>query len=215
MGTISGRVVGNIRGKVGNLVLSKWRKLYTAKGLYKKRRKKKDVVLSAQQLKVKKLTPLLRWFKEAIQIGFNKKNNKNPAWQLALAHNLKYAVIGENPDYEINFKKLKISDGNLEGAWAAKLQCEPECTTRISWKMSAMSEGTNTGKDRTYLVMYLDDTEEGQFNFEIGTRDKLSYTHKFSVARAGQVWHAWIFFISPDGKNVSNSDYCGSVVLAV
>lgn len=214
MGTVSARITGNFRGKVGNVIYGRWKKLHIAKATYRRKKRKKDILALPQVLKVSLVSSFLKHFKICINTGFNKITNKSTAWTHALSYNLQNGVIGDYPDYKINYGKIKISDGNLEGAWAAKMHIEPELNVRITWQMSAMSMNTITAQDRVYIALYFEDDDSPPYEGRIvGNRDALTYTFKLRRNVAGLVCHVWIFFISPNGKQVSNSDYVGSGIL--
>lgn len=215
MATITGRVIGNLRGKLGNVIHCSWRKLYVAKKVSKRRKKKKGAAVLPQVRKVELMSPFLRCFTAEIKKGFYKKNSKHTPWTLALKYNLDKAVINDGEGFAINYKNVRIADGNLEGAWAAKMNFEPGSTIRITWQMSSMAEQTTAGKDKAWIAIY-NLTDEILQNIQIvADREAMTAAYHLKKDEVGHTFHAWIFFISPDGKQVSTSDYIGSGVLIV
>lgn len=213
MATITSRVTGNFRGKLGNTIFSRWKKLYIAKGTGHRKKKKIGTPSLPQVQKVKLMSRFLGNFIKEIRKGFYKKNSKHTPWTLALRYNLEKAIIGDADNYAINYKNIRIADGSLEGAWAAKIYFEPGCTVRITWQISAMSDQTDATKDIAWIALYNETDQHLHHIKTIADRAALTCTYHWPQSLVGHTYHAWIFFISPDGKQVSTSDYIGSGVL--
>ena len=213
MGKVTGRVLGNVSGKVGSTNFSRWKKIYTAKSLPTVRPKKKGSAISPQNLKFKLMGNLLAYIKPAINLGYYNKTNKCTPFSLAMKHNLANAIKGEYPDLEIDFPKIKISHGNREGAWSARILFEPDCRIKFTWQISELADLKVIGKDKAYIIFH-DSTVNRSFSIAcLTTRNTLVYTVNHSKEYAGNTIHAWIFFLSADGNITSNSDYMGSGVL--
>ena len=208
MGTVTARVMGNVKGKVGTVVFTRWKKLYIAKGLYNKR-KKKDVSQLSQVAQLAMMSSFIKAFSDEIKLGFRKNTNKHTERSIAMKYNLANAIEGTFPHQSINYRKIKMSDGSLEGAWATKLFFEPD-QVRVTWQMSELSNQKTIGKDKAQILVYnltKKITLSRKTNLE---RNALEYTINDLKGHTGDTIHVWIFFVSANGKMVSNSDYIGS-----
>jgi hypothetical protein len=209
MGKITGRVLGNVAGRLGYVIMSKWKKIYVVKSLYTLKPKNKDAKQLPQVTKLKLMSGFLTHFRESIKLGFFKRNNKITEWALAIKYNLAHALVGSETDFQINYKNIKFSNGNLEGAWASKIKFESKQIT-CSWQMAEHANKKLIGRDTAHILLY--DVSKGTaLNHKVfAERSDLEWTVTLNEGYIGHFIHAWIFFVSPDGKSVSNTDYIGS-----
>jgi hypothetical protein len=66
------------------------------------------------------------------------------------------------------------------------------------------------GRDTAHILLY--DVSKGTaLNHKVfAERIDLEWTVTLNEGYIGHLFYAWIFFVSPDGKSVSNTDYIGS-----
>ncbi|MET1055138.1 MAG: DUF6266 family protein [Pedobacter sp.] len=204
--------IGTLKGKVGNVVVGKWRAKDVAKQKPAKMHKKKKKPQSDQNLRLGLVTHFLSPFSAYVKIGFEKKTNKNPGFQTAVEHNLKHVVIGEFPEYKIDYKKAVFSNGELDMAWGAKIALNGTDEIHVTWEVPETSKIRITGSDVVCLMLY---SEEQSRLLYLGkktyVRADLELTENFADIYHGNNLHGWLFFASPDGKSVSNTRYIGSV----
>ena len=212
MGKVTARIMGNVSGKVGTIIWSKWKHVYIAKGLYNRKARKEGTPSLPQVSRLSLMSSFLTKYSDLVSVGFYKKSNKNTPWALAMKYNIANAIEKENNGYRINYPKIKMSDGNLEGAWGGKILFKPGQIT-ISWQMSQLSNQKIIGKDKAQIMLY-NETRDRMINYAVQPeRSELESTHNAVGPYSGDIIHAWIFFVSPDGKMVSNSDYIGSGIV--
>lgn len=204
--------IGSVKGKIGNLVVAKWRAKDVVKQTPTKKLNKKNRPKSEQNQKLGTVTHFLSSFKKYIQVGFEKKTNKNPAFQTAVEHNLKHAVTGENPDYKIDYKKAVFSQGELDMAWGTTLVLQGTDEIHVTWEVPETSKLKVTGNELVMFILYSETKDRalylGKKTFK---RADLELTAAFADLYHGNVLHGWLFFASVDGKSVSNTRYIGSV----
>jgi hypothetical protein len=217
MATVSKRVLGNMRGRLADAVFSKWKTLYVAKGRPGKRKNKNpDAPLSKQNLRIQMISTAQSYFADYISIGFSSKYAKATPYTRALKNNLKHAIKGTYPDFEIDYSKFIVSQGPREVAWGGKMYFEPSSFLRVTWKIPKVCDVNEIGDDTAYIVVYqpggkfVYTFKHGRFTAlrrDLTYRARLTYDPELP---GGGIVHVWIFFISPDGKQSSDSIYLGS-----
>jgi hypothetical protein len=205
--------LGSMSGKIGNVVVSNWKDIAVGKQAPRKRKKKKKgEPLSDQSARLGAVTHFLSPFSDHIAIGFKKRSNKNPAFQTAVEYNLAHAVIGEYPDYKIDYKKVAFSKGSLDMAWGTKIELRSAYEFYVKWEVPETSSIRATGHEQAILMLYAEQKERlVVFGDKMFKRADLEINAKFSEFFHGQTLHAWIFFSSADGKANSRTRYIGSV----
>ena len=203
--------LGNLRGKVGEGVASKWRSLTVIKSLPAKRTKKQRKKRLSQQLSLPLVSGFLGNFVHEIKIGFHNKQAKLPPFQAAVKYNYERALLGTSPDFSIDYKKVVFSLGDREIAWAGKVVAEGN-GARISWEIPQTSKIKLIGEDIANLVIFnaTKDLRPG-YEWQLSTRADLSFYIRIQRGSWGDHLHFWLFFTSPDGKTRSNSQYMGSI----
>jgi hypothetical protein len=205
---------GKLSGKVGNAVVTTWRGKDILKDAPGTRTKNKKKAQSEQSLKLGLVTHFLSHFREYVKIGFEKKKGKNPGFQVAVAHNLKYAVTGSYPDFKIDYKKVSLSEGELDMAWGTTLTLTGKNEVHVTWEVPDTSKIKLTGQDRACLILYSEKLNRvSQVVKKTYTRADFEIKAGFPAIFREGTFHIWIFFIGVDGKSVSNTRYVGAVDL--
>jgi hypothetical protein len=180
---------------------------------YKKRKK---VTIPEQNLRVKLISEAQRYLAPAINVGFTSRTGKGTPYSRASKYNLQNAIIGKYPDIAIDFSKLKVSHGAREGVWAGRLTFEPNCYIKLDWEIPALCNIKAIGNDRAVIVVYQPKSKVVYgINFERFNSQRKALTHRVKLAvnhgyeDEDDFIHVWMFFVSPDGKETSNSYYFG------
>lgn len=108
---------GGFSGKVGSVVGYKWKGLDVIRGLPRKSHKPRSEARLANEKKMKLIMDILKPLKLFIRMGF--RHAAEPlnmsAFNLALSLNKKNAISGQYPDFEIDWDKLRMSQGDRAG----------------------------------------------------------------------------------------------------
>jgi len=203
--------LGTIKGKVGRLVVNKWRKIDVVKSAPGKRIKERITPLPDQSLRLSLVSHFLSRFKSDIRIGFYKKNNRIPPFQAAVQYNLQHAVAGESPDFKIDYSKVVLSKGNLEMVWSEAIFLDENKMLHISWEIPSTSKLKVVGMDTTHIIIY-SHTLEKDLNAPDTVRQDL-YAARDLKFFSGHTIYIWLFFTSTDHAAVSNSQYLGTVTV--
>lgn len=216
---IKGAVIGDISGKVGNVVLSKWKGLRIAKsrpGRISKR------MITKEQIEERELFSVVMKFlrtldpgKEIFKKGFQLKTGEHlTAINAAVSWHLHHAVEGEYPDYRIDLSQLKFSRSlrSTENGFRLKISGLEGRVIDISWELNSYREKTTQLDDRAVVVYYwvsLDDGNGTTILDEGTQRSELHTTFKLPHSLIGAEVHFYIYFTSADGKLVSETEYLG------
>lgn len=212
MGKISQGVLGGFSGKVGNVVGGTW------KGIDYMRIKPSNVSnpRSAGQVDQRsKFSTTLRFLQtmtDFLRVGFKLYANKKTQFNAAMSYNLNNAMTGTYPNLMIDYSNALVSRGGLTGA-ANGAASSSGGAVDFTWDDNSGS-GSAFATDTALLVVYNPDKQESVYT--IAGADRTTGMESLAVPAefVGDEVHAFIGFISEDGKQVANSVYAGSVSVA-
>ncbi len=137
-------------------------------------------------------------------------NSKMTAFNAALSYHIKHAVSGEYPDYRIEMDKVKLSRPvrSTENGWNSIMTAEKDKGLVISWELNPFPDRNTRTDDQAVIVFY--DKNREMFLLRNGIkRSLLTFTLTPLIYSAGHELYCWIFFVSADGKRVSETEYLG------
>lgn len=209
MARLKNGILGGISGKAGPVTGSSWKRVDVIKTNSRKKIEKKDLLPQSFAFKV--MSEFLRCFKEEINLGFYDRKNKATPGNRAMKINLNRAITGKSPDFEIDFKEIVLSKGSMETAWVAMATRETESLIRITWEIPETLNLKLIGSDEVRILFYNVTTKKALRVGYSATRSDLSAEINIKDFYKNDHFHIWMFFVSADGKNVSDSDYVGFV----
>jgi hypothetical protein len=203
-------ILGGFRGGIGTVVGFRYRRRYLMRSVPLRRSKRKKLKALPQHLTLGRMSQFIRDAKELIAIGFKTHNPKLDPRSLAMKYNMKNALLKADSGPLINYAKVKLSRGSRERAWSEEMIFTDGNKVTVSWDIPAMLDLKLIGTDKVYIVLYNESERKMMYAKQPISRADLSYTGAVPAEYIGQPMHGWIFFVSPDGKEVSDSDYLGS-----
>ena len=211
MATYSKGANGAFSGKVGSIVGSNWRGVDYLKSLPKKSNKQSSDLQLAQRRKFALAPIYLSPIKDILNIGFKDKQlNKTTGYNAAVKIFLNNAIVGDYPDFTIDFSQIVLSKGSLSvfHGLSAVLQ-----GTDIVLSWLGISNRYNAFDDDMLMVVLFNDTKKMYLVYEDAQRAALTYTAIVGNTAAGDVLHAWAFAVKRENNVVSNSQYLGSFTM--
>lgn len=154
----------------------------------------------------------LKVLSDFVKIGFaGDAGDEMTAFNSASKMALSNVVIGDAPNYAIDFSKLQISWGLLsrENTTNATLQ---DGLVNFVWSDTSKN-GKGDATDKAILVVY--NADAGEYSCSVGeqTRGAKSGAVPLPYAELGDKLVFYLFFQSvSDPSQVSKSQYCGEVV---
>ena len=120
MGKLKKGILGGFSGKVGNVVGASWKGIDYIRSLPASVKNPRTQGQVAQRTKFSTTMEFLRPLNQLINEGFRSASTgKLTAMNAAMSYNVKNAVKGELPDFEMDFERVLFSRGSLVGAATA------------------------------------------------------------------------------------------------
>jgi len=165
----------------------------------------------ACRAKMKMISEVLGHMTPFLNVGFagvTKRKPINP-YNAAVAVNMQKAIMGEFPDYQIDYTKLQVSAGP-----AVLQDLQPQIslqgnTLQYHWKNPAEYPGTNA--ERAMLLAYAPVIKEVVYNLCGNMRgsetDFLNLPHTWQ----NKMIHSYIAFRHDFGPSTTESVFCGTI----
>ena len=106
-------ILGEISGKVGDVVYTNWKGVPCVRSKPGPRKKKPSPTQLAQQASFRLICKFLHPLGDLLSISFSEQSKKMTAHNAAMQHNLKAAITGNYPDLAIDPARALISRGSL------------------------------------------------------------------------------------------------------
>lgn len=213
MGKISQGILGGFSGKVGNVIGGNW------KGIDYMRVKPASVANPQtagqmdQRSKFSAVIGFLQPISEFIKIGFKGYAIKMTAFNSAMSYNVKNALTGDYPDYEMDYANALVSRGSLAPALNATAASANVGEVTFSWDDNS-TEGNANATDKAMLLVLNPAKKEAVFVTDGAVRTAEEQLLTVPANYSGDDVECFIAFIALDGT-VSNSKYVGSVSVSV
>lgn len=212
MGVIKQGILGGISGKVGTVIGGTW------KGIDYLRARPTSVAnpnTDKQQNQRSKFSTVLNFLKPLsgfLSVGFRNYATKMTGFNVAMSYNVKNAVAGDFPNFSIDYRAALLSKGNLTGALNPSIGVANAPDIVFEWYDNS-GIGTAKATDVAMLVAYFENEGEAVFQFTQVTRNTGAAILTIPSVYLGSIAQCWIAFQAVDSKEISNSQFVGSVEL--
>lgn len=212
MGTYKKGILGSFRGIIGTVIGSIWNGIHYMRSLPEPSSKSP----STEQMNIRFRFSLIGSFVKLMQAhiaeGYQSFTNGMTPANAATGYHLKNAIIGMAPDYQIDFPKVILSVGKLNKARNIKAVPAVGGEIDCDWEMSSFTEYDEKLDSATFVVYNPERNMVVSARRAI-TRSALKYKMLVPFDFVGDEVHLWMYFVSPSGKSVSNSDYLGKITV--
>lgn len=213
MAILNQGLIGTFTGKMGSIVIAKWKDSYVGRGKPKKSNKPGTETQLIQRSKFKLIGEFLSPLSDTVLVGF--KGTKNTtSMNEAMRYNLNHAVSGIYPEYTLNYPKLSFSDhkgrGRIGHVVDPVLLPVAGHAIKFSWALDNVPEGNTKLTDLIYIVCYHPLNDRYRINEVV--RNTLASEIVLSKSFIGEV-HTWIFVASDDKKFATYTQYLGKVTV--
>jgi len=219
MATLRQGQLGLFNGKIGALVISKWKDMYVGKSLPKPSSKKPSVPQLEQQIRFKLMIKFMRSFKSEIPFSYQKSPKNKTAMNMAIQYNLGNAITGIYPNYVIDYANVKLSqpyerDTQIDNGLDISAIALPGRKVKVTWKTDENLDHPGTKlTDQAYVYFY-HPGKQMFFTPSHPERSKLTLDITLPSIFVGEL-HGWVFFLSEDRKLVSDTQYLGKLTVIV
>ncbi|SDZ89318.1 DUF6266 family protein [Pedobacter hartonius] len=217
----AGSVLGDMSGVVGPIVVTRWKKTGVVKIRPKKPKKGKKTPKQAKQRDLfSVVTDFLSQIGErTLNDGYQlSRRAKMTPGNAALSYHIMNALTGESTDYKIDFSRVKLSRPlqSTEQAWNARFTVAEERKLSIDWELNSFPQ-KSTRQDDIGIIVFFNITENtvvARTSSKSGPlRSVLKFSYTAAERHVGHDFCGWMFFISADGKRVSETEYLGTLKL--
>lgn len=222
MARLKNGIFGKIVGKIANLITYErlGENVARMKPVKPKHPKKRTPAQQAVNIRFSLIKSFVAAGKDFIHVSFAadvKGSTKIPE-NGAVSYNLKHALVGEFPDFRIDFEKVLVSKGKLPMAEEPAVVLE-EKKLKFSWSTDHIPN-YQRGRDQVMMYAYFADSNKTE-SITSGARrlqghDELDISYFMqNSAHVTKNTSAEVYmaFISDDRKAVSDSIYLGNVSL--
>lgn len=215
MGKYLKGILGAFSGLVGSVVGATWNGI----DVMRSRPKKSSKPPTVAQMKQRDTFALMREFSrevsDIIRIGFQAYHVGQTPDNAAFSLNIENAVTGVYPSISIDYPEFVLSRGNLLDAPEITVATTEDAQLDFSWLNNAdVADPLNTNStDKVAFVVY--NPAKQAFAKKVGAavRSALSYDMLLPATWSGDNVHIWAFFVSANGKVVSDSVYVDGMVV--
>lgn len=212
MARINLGILGGFSGKVGNVVGGAWKGIDYMRAKASSVANPRTVGQMTQRTKFSAILAFLKPITPFLRVGYKLFAIKQTAFNSAMSYHLANAITGEYPDITVDMSSALVSRGNLTPV------ANPNATIQdgkasITWVDNSGS-GTANSSDKLLAVVY--NTVKGEATFETAGPERSLGSFEISLPAnwLGDDVDVFVGFISADGKEVANSVYLGSKVVA-
>jgi hypothetical protein len=200
-----------LSGVAGTVIASSWRGIPYIKSKPDIIHPSKSPKLKANRGKFREAFKFVKAMKELVAITFNNPDAKMTAFNSAVSHTLKNAVLGEPPAVSIDYARALVSRGELPNADNPSAATGADGTIVFSW-MNNAGIGRAKAEDKVILVAYSRKLDYCEFTIGDALRGAGSAVLDMDEYGGYRV-QTYIAFISENGLEISNSIYTGEITL--
>lgn len=203
---------GEINGKVGNMVISKWKDQHVAKRKPGKRAGNATVPQQEQRIKMDLTGRFMGNMKEVVSVCYQSGSDKIPNFSAAMGDMIVNCITGTYPDFSIDYSQVVLSLGKIRQPFKATIASTKMDTVTFTWTTDS-DLGKSRPDDKAVLAVYCEKLEISAYTIQGPPRSSGTAELKLPGLGSEEV-HAWVAFISADGKQVCKSKYAGKVTIA-
>jgi hypothetical protein len=219
MGKISSGLLGPVSGKVGNVVGATWRGIDYLRIMPANVSNPRTPGQLNQRAKFIMVLRFLQPLLDFIKIGFRTWAVKMSAFNAAMSYNLRNAVTGEFPDFDISFADVLVSRGSLRAVSGVSSTSPQAAELQVQWDDNS-GMGNALATDRVMVVVYNSEKMDVRYEMDAGFRSDGQATISLPASYSGDEVQVWLaltslseLIYSGDRSTISDSVFAGSVTV--
>jgi hypothetical protein len=204
--------LGAFSGKLGNVVGANWRHIDYLRSLPRPSKKPASLLQLAQRAKFGMVVSFLATIKDVLNIGFgDAKRGRSTGFNQAVKIALQEAVMGDYPDFEIDYGNVTLSVGSLAGLVSLEFVEESPMNIELTWE--AITNSFNSFEDDDVVILFYNKTKKLFSIYEDSQRRDQSFSTAMPNSFEGDELVSWVFLVNRDGETTSPSQFAGELVL--
>ena len=212
MATNEQGILGGFSGKVGTVIGGNWNGVDFMRGIPAHITNPRTTAQQDQRVRMATIIQFLSPLKAFLRVGFKKQAIKMSAFNAATSYNLAHAITGTYPDYGIDYSKVLVSQGKLQGALNPGVSSPASGQVEFFWEDNSSINGT-MGNDWAVLVAYNPKKGKVVTSFGNGTRAGGSQIITLPANFAGVEIQCYISFQNGNQTMISDSGWAGGIVI--
>ena len=213
MGTIKQGILGGFSGKTGTVIGSSWKGIAVMRGIAPSIAQPNTQAQLAQRAKFSLMGKFLRPLIPFLRIGFKSQAVKMSGFNAAMSYNLENALTGTYPDYDVDYTKALVSEGNLPGALNPEVTSTTAGEIRYTWEDNHTDTNADA-TDKALLVVYNPSRNKAvtvvDGNSRIGGSQSITVPSNFS----GEEVQCFISFSNETQAVLSNSEFVDEIIVS-
>lgn len=203
---------GVLSGKVGNKVYTVRNGKNCVQSMPKKSTKPATTKQIIQRARFCMVTQFVGPLRNILNQSYARINRKKDGINVAIQQIHAEAVIGEYPDFEIDFSKVTLIRGNLRIPIMTMSFCEERSGLKLDW---LYSDGISAfPNDELIAMIYCQSLEERWAVLATGIyRADEQGLIKMPASLSNREIHIWVFYRSTTLQAYSQSSYMGNLFL--
>ena len=210
MGKYKKGILGAFSGKVGTVVGATWNGIHYMRSLPTNRQDPKTEKQLAQRERFRLMTSFLRKFRPVVNIGFKHGAGNMAATNRAMSYNIKNAISGDYPDFEIQFENLVFSRGDLTGGHNVIAESNAPGELTLTWTDNS-GDGSAVAEDSVTVVLYSEERDTVFYRIHGAVRQDGSLSLMLPESFQGDTVETYLFFAGQGEEVTSDSEYLGSI----
>lgn len=210
MGKYEKGILGAFSGKVGTVVGATWNGIHYMRSLPTNRKDPKTEKQLAQRQRFRLMTSFLRKFRPVVNIGFKHGAGNMAAVNRAMSYNVKNAISGEYPDFEILYENLVFSRGDLMGSHNALAESNSPGEVSLAWTDNS-EDGSAKAEDTLTVVLYSIERDSVFYRLHAAERQDGSLNLSLPDSFQGDTVEVYLFFADQGEEAISDSEHLGQI----
>lgn len=204
--------LGEFRGRMGGVVLYRWRRLKIGRARPSKSSKKPSEDQKRHRTRLGLISRYMSKFVFVVRNGYNTKRMNMTSMNAAVKENFRIPVVGEFPNLKVEDSLIQLSKGTLDHVNRPSVVKKENGDVRVEWTNPIRQKLGIADHDQVHLVLYSDVLRRRQlfYRYDLAVRaDGYADVTEIVSFMKGPV-HVWMFLVSADGNRPSNSRYLGA-----
>lgn len=212
MGTYIKGVLGGFSGKVGPVIGVRWRGKNVMRSLPTPSNLPPTEAQEVQRIKFSRVSKFLFPLRQIIGMFFGQPTADKSRYNLATSYHLKEAVTVVNNVGEIDYSKVLISRGDLQGVQGTTLAAAANQVLQLSWTDNSGQPMANA-TDQLYVVCYAPTQNWYELFTPAGERQDASITVTLPNYFVGETVQVWATFVNINAGIAATSSYLGTATI--
>jgi hypothetical protein len=212
MGKIRKGILGGFSGKVGTGVGASWKGIAYMRSLPLKVRNPRTPAQLNQRSKFAVTLSFLKPMTGILRMGWKLYAHKQSPFNAAMSYTIDNAITGAYPNFAIDPSKVLISRGALSPALNGSATPAAGGSIYVEWEDNS-GLGTAKQTDKALIAILNPGKSEAYLEIAGAGRSETTSSANLPTDWVGNTVHAYLGFISEDGREVGNSVFLGTIIV--